>query len=123
MAVPSGMLGEASSFLQDTIKNWYREADPTDTGDQTILLRTIGLEFLERLRELSHDDHGAQQWLLFTRNIGQVTPKIVYFHYPLHKHSRSKYQTNVLFNFETKSTGVQPLNLSFDIKQSALTML
>jgi len=59
VAVPSGMCSRAAAFFQDTVTNWLAEANPTDVGDQTILLNTIGREFLPQLRRLATDTQGT----------------------------------------------------------------
>ena len=45
------------------------------------------------------------QWFVFSRNIGQVTPEIVYFRYLIERFSGSKQPTTILFNSENRSTG------------------
>ena len=47
-----------------------------------------------------------EQCCFFSRNIGWVTPKIIYFHYLKNK-SGPKYPKNVLFNCENRSTGYE----------------
>ena len=49
----------------------------------------------------------ASQCFLFNRNVGQVPPKIIHFHYLKKTVSGSKYPKNVSFSFENRRTGRQ----------------
>ena len=53
---------------------------------------------------LKHPGRRFVQCFLFSRIIGQVTPKINYFYYLKKLFSGSKYPTNILFYFEKGST-------------------
>ena len=46
-----------------------------------------------------------RQCFFFSRNIGQVTPKIIYFHYLIKYFPDQSIPKNILFNFEKRSTG------------------
>ena len=51
------------------------------------------------------------QWLFFGRNIGQLTPRILYFNYLRIFFSGSKYPKNSLFNFEKRCTALDAMLL------------
>ena len=51
----------------------------------------------------------CNQWFCISRNTGQITLKIVYFHYLTKNFSGSKYPKHLLFSFENRSTGCNVL--------------
>ena len=53
---------------------------------------------------------GVGQCFFFSRNIGDVTPKIIYFHYLKNHFLDQSTPKNSLLKFENKSTGVGTLD-------------
>ena len=66
-----------------------------------------------RCHEQAHEHQGAdqprQRRFCFSRNIGYVTPKNIYFHYERVLFTGSKYTGIYLLNFGYKITGVQAM--------------
>ena len=61
------------------------------------------------------------QWFFFSRNIGYLTPKTIYFHY-LQKKSGSKYPKNIIFNFEKEDPMIRACTI-LEVKVEALDSL
>ena len=61
----------------------------------TVLMSIPGTEYI---------GHKCSQWLFFGRNIGLLTPKIIYFHYLIKYCLDQSIQKNILFNFEKRCT-------------------
>ena len=70
------------------------------TADNLHRMNSASLQHVEMFNMYSR-----LQCFFFSRNIGYLTLKIIYFHYLLKNKSGSKYPKNILFNFENRSTG------------------
>ena len=77
-----------------------------DTCFGTWLLRTTECQ-AERNKPSNQYISGCQQCFLFSRNIGYVTPKIIYFRYLIKYFPDQSIQKKNLFNFEQRCTGCQ----------------